>query len=329
MSEELMPNYPTPTADASATAAEFESIYQQAEQARDENDLPRAYGLYARATELNPNHAGAWAGRAATTVDLDESIADWAYALALAPNDSDARAALNACIAGKIVRSDATQAPSLIALGRMLARAGQKAEAQRMFQGATELDNSNVEAWIWRAGVTDDAEQMVAYLKEALKRDPDNAQAKAGLKWASSLSVPLVSPAQIEQKETARLMDEGRRALASNDKVRAHDLFKQVTERDPKNEDAWLWRGSTTTDVDEALASIEQALAINPHNPSAREAQSWLHAKRVRVQAKKHPGESTPSKVSARPGQIFRLLVPALILVVLLALIAAYAMTRR
>ncbi len=329
MPEEAISESPTPTDAASPAASEFESVYRQAEQAHADNDLPRAYGLYVRATELEPNHAGAWAGRAATTSDLDEAIADWAYALALAPGDDGAREALNACIAGKIVQSNPSQVPSLIAVGRVLARAGQKAEAQRVFRGATELDPENVEAWIWRAGVTDEADQMISFLEQALAHDPNNAQAKAGLRWASSLSVPAEQPTPIRPEETAALMEEAKQSLASRDKARAHDLFKQVTERDPKNEEAWLWRGSTTPNVDEALASIEHALTINPNNPSAVEALKWLQSQSGHAVPPRETPRAPSPKTSSRPQSVFRLLIPVLILVVLMALIAIYAVARR
>ncbi len=328
MPEELVFDHPAGDLNLSPVPPEFDGVYAQAEQARAENDLPRAHELFVRATELDPNHAGAWAGRAASTADLDEAITGWANSLALAPGNADARAALDACVAGKIVGSTKGDAPSLITLGRMLARLGHKAQAQRMFQGATELDAGNADAWIWRAGVTENVEQMIGYLKLALVHDPNNAQAKAGLKWASSLTVPPTLPGP-DSEETARLIEEAERALAAKDRVRAHNLFEQATERDPKNEEAWLWRGSTTPNVDEALMSIERALAINPDNRSAREAQSWLRARRLHRGAVGGQALAPAPSQPTRSQRIFRLLVPALILIGLLALIALYVVARR
>lgn len=166
------------------------TVMRHANRARAAGDLQRACTFYTRAIELNPNFAEAWEGKASTTSNLDEAIVAWGYALALAPN-SEAQAMLSACITEKIKPADAEQVASLVEVGQRLAEAGQSLAARRLFVCATERDSTNEEAWMWRAGVTDDVTESITCLKRVLELNPQNAQAQAGLRWATAKQSPV------------------------------------------------------------------------------------------------------------------------------------------
>lgn len=288
-----------PLNDESAATHPWEdlaTVLRHAEEARAANDPTRAYAFYTRATELDPNHASAWAGRAATTSDSDEAIISWGYAHALAPDDVDARAGLDRRVEEKIARSGIAQVASLVSLGRALAEVGQKPWAYRLFARATELDDTNEEAWLWRAGLTDDIKETLSCLNQALALNPENAQAQAGLQWALAQQASASGPASPAASEAAaQLVEQGQRLLQEGDKSRAHALFRRATELDQKNEAAWLGRGHTATEVDEALTCMERVLAINPENASAKEARAWLRIKKLRESAKARAPAATPS----------------------------------
>ena len=277
---------------------DLNTVVQHAEEARAAEDTARAYAFYSRATELDPNHLGAWLGRAATTAELDDAITSWACARALAPDNPKARDQLARRVEEKIEKSTIEEVASLIAIGRELADLGQKARAYQLLKRATELDDTNEEAWVWRAGLTDNPREMISALNQVLALNPDNTQAQAGLEWALALESD-APPSSPDATQAAMLwVEEGQQALQNGDKARAHELFKKATELNPKNEQAWLWRGGTTADIDDALTCMEQALAINPENESAREARSWLRVKKLRENAKAQSESLSPA---ARP----------------------------
>jgi tetratricopeptide (TPR) repeat protein len=186
---------------------------------------------------------------------------------------------LSACVSEKIKQSLREQVGTIVAVGRRLAEAGQWDPAYRLFMRATELAPSNEEAWIWRAGVAGDAAESVICLKRVLELDPQNAQARAGLRWAAA-QIP-VATADSSQLAAAAVED-GQRALQEGDCVRAHERFKRATELDAQSVSAWFWRGSTAPEINEALTCMDRILAIEPENEAARDTRWWLHVQELR-----------------------------------------------
>ncbi len=304
---------------------DFTTVLQRAEQARSGKDIALAYAFFTRATEIDSNNAQAWAGRAALTPDLDDSIISWAYAVALAPDNASAKDNLAMRVDEKIAGSRIADLASLVTLGKNLAEVGQKREAYQLFKRATELDDTSEEAWIWRAGLAEDAKETTESLNQVLTLNPQNKQAQAGLQWATSLQPGLaVSAPPNNAEQAANLVEQGNAALQKGDKAKAHDLFQQATELDQKNEQAWLWRGSTTSDVDEALTCMEQALAINPANEPAREARSWLRVKKLRETAKTQPDtapQTLDRSAKTKPQRNVLIVLAIVIILVLVTLI--------
>lgn len=243
-----------------------------------------AHALYMRATEIDPHNAHAWAGRAATSTRLDESIACWAYTLGLAPQDEEAAKALDDCIGERLTNCEKSQAGQIIALARTLAQVGLGSQARRLLLCVTELDEANKEAWLWRAGVTEDRDEVILCLEKALSLDPENRQAKAGLDWARAQETQARRLSRAAER-AARLVDEGKSLFEAGDKERAHAKFARACELDPTCEEAWVWRGGITTDSHEAIGCMERALAINPENESAKSALALLQVRQLREEA--------------------------------------------
>lgn len=266
---------------------DLNTVLRHAIRAQSAGDLERAHTFFARAVELNPNDSRAWGGLATTAFNLDAAIISWGYTLALSPKNSEARAQLEKHVEEKIGKSTAGDVPVLTALGRALAEVGQKPWALRLLEHATELDPRNEEAWIWRAGVSEDVTEMIACLKRTLEVNPQNLQAQAGLDWALAQPKP---ESQVNQPEDANdpnaLMEKGQRLVEADNKPKAYELFKRATEIDPHNEMAWYWRGSTAADTDEGLDCFERALKINPHNEQVHAAHALLRVQTLRASLK-------------------------------------------
>jgi len=66
--------------------------------------------------------------------------------------------------------------------GLEAAQAGQRARARRYFAAVLELDPRHAEAWLERAAVLDDPQEVMAHLAQALTLDPGNGRAREMLR---------------------------------------------------------------------------------------------------------------------------------------------------
>ncbi len=269
------------------------AVMEQARQARADQDKSRAHTLYVRATQLDQGDVSAWMGRASVSPDADDAIVSWAHALTLVPQNQEARSMLAQAVQQRIAQSDARDAKRLVALGRDLAAAGQKSFAHQLFVFATQLSDRDDEAWVWRAGSTDSASEAISCLNRALALNPDNTKASAGLRWILTQQFSSIAVTPESAGQAAKQVAEGQRLFNLGDKSRAREFFVRATELDHRNESAWLWRGSSTNNVDEALMCMEQALVINPENRAAQDARQWLRARKLQPQTQT---PETPSK---------------------------------
>jgi twitching motility two-component system response regulator PilG len=72
--------------------------------------------------------------------------------------------------------------------------------------------------------------------------------------------------------EPEQLLREGIAAARSGDKVKTRELMQQVTELDPQNQTAWLWRANCAETAEESLDCLRNASAINPNHEATRNA---------------------------------------------------------
>lgn len=143
-----------------------------------------------------------------------------------------------------------TRAAELVREGVAAAKAGELARARTALGEALTLDPDNANAWVWAAGVAQDPLAGLRALERALRLDPQNVQARAGLR--------------------AGRFEAGVAAAKAQRRAEARELLRQVCAEDPNHEAAWLWLAGATDDPAEATNCLEQALRINPNNPKAR-----------------------------------------------------------
>lgn len=92
------------------------------------------------------------------------------------------------------------------------------------------------------------------------------------------------------------LLKRGIELAKSDQKSRARGLFREAVYEEPRNEMAWLWLASVAATPQEAMANIEQALAINPRHLAAEE---WLQRLQHKAQEPGPPEE--PNSPPAAP----------------------------
>jgi tetratricopeptide (TPR) repeat protein len=73
--------------------------------------------------------------------------------------------------------------------GIAAAKAGRRDEARELLMRVVEANESSEQGWIWLSGVVDTDEDRAICLENALTLNPDNAQARAGLKWLQEKGV--------------------------------------------------------------------------------------------------------------------------------------------
>ncbi len=164
-------------------------VLERADSARSLGERELAYQLYARASELNPQDAHAWQGRAETTASSDEALVSYGYAAALDPGNQPLKRTLDAALDQRLESAQTEDAPLLAAIGQELAEVGLNDRAKTVLERAVQLDPLAADALVWLAGISTDEQQRLDYLTRALKANPRDPRARAGM-----LSVKLPEP---------------------------------------------------------------------------------------------------------------------------------------
>ena len=67
--------------------------------------------------------------------------------------------------------------------GIAAAKAGRRAAARELLTRVVEAHEHSAQAWLWLSGVVETDEDRLVCLDNVLTLDPNNPQARAGLKW--------------------------------------------------------------------------------------------------------------------------------------------------
>jgi len=86
-------------------------------------------------------------------------------------------------------------------------RAGKKSEARKLLEKAIELDDYNEQAWMWLSAVVETEEEKRTCLENVVVINPDNAEAKRGLKMLGVEGSP--PPAQSSTSDANPFTDTG------------------------------------------------------------------------------------------------------------------------
>jgi len=97
-----------------------------------------------------------------------------------------------------------TEADRLLQAGIEAARAGERAQARDLLLQVIALDEKRPAAWLWLSGVIDDPEERRICLENVLTLEPDNKNARAGLRWLdeqSAAPAPAPPPARLVRRQ--------------------------------------------------------------------------------------------------------------------------------
>jgi twitching motility two-component system response regulator PilG len=121
---------------------------------------------FREATRTDPENAAAWLWSASVAETPALAVRLLERSIQLDPTNMAAGASL------KVARLEA---------GVAAANAGHRAEARGWLKLVCAGDPKNESAWLWLAGVTDDPQEAIGHLTQALRLNPANEKARAGI----------------------------------------------------------------------------------------------------------------------------------------------------
>lgn len=145
----------------------------------------------------------------------------------------------------------------LLRAGINSAKEGNRAEARLMLLQVTEAEPHNETAWLWLASISEYPEELLVFLQNVLKINPENERA---IEWAKQTKALL----------SKTFVQRGIDASHQNQKDFAKQCFLQAIVHDEQNEMAWLWLASSTEAVEEKCSHLQKVLNINPANETAQ-----------------------------------------------------------
>ena len=149
------------------------------------------------------------------------------------------------------------EAAKMFEAGVKLAQEGRSAEARNLLLRATEAEPENESAWLWLASISEYPEELLVFLNNVLKINPNNERA---VEWAKATK-SLLSKTFVQR---------GIDASKDLQKDFARQCFLQAVVHDNQNETAWLWLASISETEEEKTAYLEKVLEISPENKTAR-----------------------------------------------------------
>lgn len=144
----------------------------------------------------------------------------------------------------------------LLRHGINAAKEGNRAEARLTLLQVTEAEQNNETAWLWLASISEYPEELLVFLQNVLKINPDNERA---IEWAK----------QTKSLLSKTFVQRGIDASHQNQKDFAKQCFLQAIVHDTENEMAWLWLASSTDSIEEKCSHLQKVLKINPNNETA------------------------------------------------------------
>ncbi len=140
--------------------------------------------------------------------------------------------------------------------GIAAAQSGKPSEARNLLLRVTEAEPNNEKAWLWLASISEYPEELLVFLNNVLKINPENERA---IEWSKATKT-LLSKTFVQ-----RGID------AAGEQVEfAKQCFSQAIEHDENNEMAWLWMASVSDSEDEKVSNLQKVLSINPENETAK-----------------------------------------------------------
>jgi CheY-like chemotaxis protein len=153
--------------------------------------------------------------------------------------------------------------------GVRAAQEGKRAEARNLLLRVTESDADSENAWLWLASISEYPEELLVFLNNVLRINPQNERA---LEWHKATKSLLAKT----------LVQRGVEAAGENRKDFARQCFEQALEHESENEMAWLWMASVADSNDEKTAYFEKVLTVNPAHETALASLKSIQSQKTR-----------------------------------------------
>lgn len=173
------------------------------------------------------------------------------------PNTSAAVPFVENEVAGQNAAADVE---NLLREGVRAAQEGRRSEARNLLLRVTEQNADNENAWLWLASISEYPEELLVFLNNVLRVNPQNERA---LEWRRATNTLLAKT----------LVQRGADAAGEDRREFARQCFEQALEHEAENETAWLWLASVSDSDEEKTTYFEKVLSLNPENETAR---NWL-----------------------------------------------------
>ncbi len=148
------------------------------------------------------------------------------------------------------------------------ARAGRRLEARELLLKVVEENPKNEIAWIWLSGLVDSLEDQIIACENALTINPANEKVRAYLLMLQKKQEEALK--RRELNEARELLQKAKSCADGGDSVSALRLAQQATQKQADFEDAWLLIADLESHVDQRVAALEKAIAVNPSNTNTR-----------------------------------------------------------
>lgn len=126
-------------------------------------------------------------------------------------------------------------------------------------------------------------------------------------------------------------LEKGLAAVQAGDEETARRCFVALTEEQPDNEEAWMWRARTSLDQEELIACLQRVLALDPGNGRARQSLDWALARRHAARLRYSPPATSDvprgiksGVATAGGGLLARVMPPLRGLVLAIATVLSY-----
>lgn len=128
---------------------------------------------------------------------------------------------------------------------------------------ALEHDEQCEMAWFWKASLAADHADKLAFLERVIEINPENQEASDAL-------------SKLNTEASARAFADAKTAAVAGKRKKALELVDEFLRTVPDNAEAWVLRSHLSLGLDEKVASLREALAIDPDNAAARASYDFL-----------------------------------------------------
>lgn len=165
--------------------------------------------------------------------------------------------------------NNSAEVSKMLREGIEAAQNGKTSEARSLLLRATEAAPNNEKAWLWLASISEYPEELLVFLNNVLRINPENERA---LEWAKATK-SLLSKTFVQ-----------RGIEASKDQTDfAKQCFLQAIVHDNENEMAWLWLASVSNSEEEKSSHLQRVLSINPENETAKSLVEAMQKKKREI----------------------------------------------